>query len=204
MFGCYGTLIDWESGLLTVLQPFLKAHEVYLTDQKVLDLYGGFESEAQRDRFNIYQEILRNIIRSFGNKFSFIPSTTEINSLVNSIGKWKPFPDTVKALQTFKEKYKLAVIANIDDSLFALTETSLQTNFDWVITSQQVGAYKPSKKNYEYALHEINHPKDFCLSHSTSPYCLTRCFPTTKQISAVSTPNASMRISSIVRTSGGF
>ena len=60
-FDCYGTLIDWETGVLSVLQPFLKSHEVYLTDQKTLELYGGSESETEKDRYMIYQDILRGI-----------------------------------------------------------------------------------------------------------------------------------------------
>ena len=156
MFDCFGTLIDWESGILSTIKSMLKNHNVYIHDQELLELYARYESEAQRERFIIYQEILRNVVRKFGNRFRFIATTTELNSLVDSIGSWRPFPDTVKALKAFKLKYKLAVLSNVDDNLFLQSTKHLQVKFDWIITSQQVGAYKPSNKVFQFALHKLS------------------------------------------------
>jgi 2-haloacid dehalogenase len=68
---------------------------------------------------------------------------------------WQPFPDTVEALQTLKERYKLAIISNVDDGLFALTACHLQVEFDWIITAEQAGTYKPSPNNFALALERI-------------------------------------------------
>ena len=75
--------------------------------------------------------------------------------LADSLRYWKPFSDTVEALKALKERYKLAIISNVDDGLFALTACHLEVEFDWIITAEQVGTYKPSKNNFEIALERM-------------------------------------------------
>jgi len=90
-------------------------------------------------------------VRSLGKKFWFTPTEAEAHSLPESLKHWRPFPDTVAALEKLKRRYKLAVISNVDDDLFAATATRLRVVFDFVITAQQAGAYKPSLKIFNLA-----------------------------------------------------
>ncbi|MEG4807283.1 haloacid dehalogenase type II [Microcoleus sp. F8-D3] len=153
-FDCYGTLIDWESGILSALKQLLSNREIDSSDEGILELFAEFESELENPNnyYIKYRDILQKIVKKFGQKFDFAPTETEINGLVDSVKNWQPFPDTVAALSALKQKYKLAVISNIDDDLFAGTAKHLKVELDWLITAEQVRSYKPSTRNFEIAL----------------------------------------------------
>jgi 2-haloacid dehalogenase len=101
---------------------------------------------------------------------NFRPSLEQINSLPESLPQWPPFPDTVASLARLKQKYKLAVISNTDDDLFAETAKTLQVPFDWIITAQQAKSYKPSRNNFQRALEKIGLPKEKILHVGQSLY----------------------------------
>lgn len=154
-FDCYGTLIDWESGILTALKPVLLNHNINLNDNYILELYAEFESEIEKGEFVEYKEVLRKIMKKLGNKFGFTLSSFEEGCLTDSLKDWKPFPDTVEALQNLKKKFNLAIISNIDNDLFAFSAQHLNVKFDYIITAEQVKSYKPSLKNFKFAIDKI-------------------------------------------------
>ena len=90
--------------------------------------------------------------------------------LADTIGQWPPFPDSVRALQRLKQRYKLAVISNVDDDLFAATSRLLGDPFDAVITAQQAQSYKPSPNNFRLALDRIGEPAGKILHCAQSLY----------------------------------
>jgi len=143
-FDCYGTLIDWETGIFSALRPILAAHGKTVADSELLRLYSELESDAERGDFRPYREVLQCVVRGLGKRLAFTPTEAEICSLPESLPNWLPFPDTVAALQKLKSRYKLAVISNVDDDLFAYTARRLEVPFDFVVTAHQAGAYKPS------------------------------------------------------------
>ncbi|NJL68644.1 MAG: haloacid dehalogenase type II [Microcoleus sp. SM1_3_4] len=157
-FDCYGTLIDWESGILPILKQLLSNREIDFSDERTLEMFAEFESELEKEHneYIKYREVLQQVVQKIGQRFNFEPakteSGTEINCLVESLKNWQPFPDTVAALSALKQKYKLAVISNIDGDLFAGTAKHLKVEFDWVITAEQARSYKPSTRNFELAL----------------------------------------------------
>jgi 2-haloacid dehalogenase len=169
-FDCYGTLIDWESGLLAALQPILRAHGVMLEDGKLLELYGELEAEAEAGPYRDYRTILEGIVGELGERLGFAPTEDEKRSLPESIRDWPPFPDTRDALNALKCQYRLAVISNIDDDLFAGSERSLGVKFDWIITAKQAGSYKPSHNNFRTALQVIGEPEAKILHVAQSLY----------------------------------
>lgn len=155
-FDCYGTLIDWESGLLPSLRAVLAAHGVAQMDRKILDLYARLEAEAERGTYQPYREVLRTVVRGFGREFGFTPSKVEQDSLPESVADWPPFPDTVEALRALGRRFRLAILSNTDDELFSTTARRLGVEFDAIITAQQVRAYKPDRRMFETALHRLN------------------------------------------------
>lgn len=169
-FDCYGTLVDWESGILSALQPVLRLHRAEMPDEEVLTLYGELESEAQRGPYRPYREILSDVVRGFGERLGFEPSPTELQCLVDSLGGWPLFSDTVAALRTLKRSYRLAVISNIDVDLFRLTARSLGVEFDYVTTAQEARAYKPDLRPFELALERIGVPHERVLHVAQSLY----------------------------------
>ena len=150
-FDCYGTLIDWESGLLPILQSLLEKYHIKEHDRVLLESFAQFEADAEKGEFINYRQVLRKVVTQFGVKYALRFTETELNSLGESLKNWQPLHDTVAALKQLKEKYKLAIISNVDDDLFAETAKHLSIEFDYVITAQQVKAYKPSTRNFEIA-----------------------------------------------------
>jgi 2-haloacid dehalogenase len=154
-FDCYGTLVDWESGILNALKPLLSNHSINISDQEILELFAQLESNQESDSYLKYREILKNVVQDFGKELNFEPTDIEVNALPDSIQNWEPFPDTVQALKALKKRYKLTIISNIDDELFAHTAKKLAVEFDWVITAEQVKSYKPSLQNFQVALQRM-------------------------------------------------
>jgi 2-haloacid dehalogenase len=150
-FDCYGTLIDWESGILGAMRPILAAHHKSLPDSALLELYGELEAQAEEGEFRPYREVLQSVVRAFGERLEFPPAGAEISSLPDSLAGWKPFPDTVAALHQLKSRYQLAIISNVDDDLFAPTLAKLEVKFDHIITAEQARAYKPSPSIFKLA-----------------------------------------------------
>jgi 2-haloacid dehalogenase len=150
-FDCYGTLIDWESGILGALQPILARHGLQLDDSEILRLYGEFELEAEVGNYIPYREVLREVVAAFGKEFGFQPTTAEQNALPDSLANWQPFPDTVAALRKIKSKLQVGIISNVDGAMFATSQPKLGIDFDYVTTAGQARAYKPSLKIFEMA-----------------------------------------------------
>jgi 2-haloacid dehalogenase len=150
-FDCYGTLIDWESGILGAIRPILSAHGAHLSDPEILRMYGEIEADEESGEYQPYREILQAVVRGFGTRLGFAPSEKEQQSLPNSLASWKPFPDTVAALRQLKQKFKLGILSNIDEDLFTATAPQLAVDFDYVITASQAHAYKPSLEIFRLA-----------------------------------------------------
>ena len=150
-FDCYGTMIDWESGIFSALRPILKAHQQKTSDVELLEMYADLELSAEQAEYLKYWDVLESVVRGFGERLDFKPSESEIRSLPESVRNWQPFPDTVAALEKLKSRFKLAVISNIDDDLFARTAPKLKVAFDYVITAEQARCYKPCHRIFRLA-----------------------------------------------------
>jgi len=169
-FDCYGTLIDWESGILPTLRAVLASHGQTLPDAALLELYGEFEAEAESGAYQRYRDVLQAVVRAFAERLHFKASSAEIRSLYESVRAWPPFPDTVRALRELQNRYRLVVISNIDDDLFAETRKHLGVEFDGVITAEQARSYKPSLNNFQMALRKFALSPDRLLHAGQSIY----------------------------------
>jgi 2-haloacid dehalogenase len=169
-FDCYGTLIDWEAGILSALRRILSAHEKTIDDATLLKLYGDFEQRSEQGPFRPYRAVLESVVRQFGDELRFAPTAEEAGSLPASLATWKPWPDTVAALRQLKTRFRLAILSNVDDDLSALTRSKLEVAFDEVITAEQARAYKPSLKVFELALSRIHAPAHRVLHVGQSIY----------------------------------
>jgi 2-haloacid dehalogenase len=158
-FDCYGTLVDWESGIVSGLRPVLRAHGVEASDEEILGLHAETEhrlqSASEKGGYVKYRDVLGEEVREAGRRWGFEPSSSEVGRLPDSLRYWLPFSDTVNALRALKSRYRLAIISNVDDGLFALTARYLEVEFDYIITAEQAGTYKPSLDNFELALERI-------------------------------------------------
>jgi 2-haloacid dehalogenase len=157
-FDCYGTLIDWESGIWGALQPTLISHHISVTRDQALELYGELESEAERGEYHDYKTVLRMVLEGLGSRLGFTPTPMQLQQFADSVKDWPAFPDSASALHALKKKYRLAIVSNIDDDLFAFSAKRLQAQFDWIITAQQAKSYKPSLNNFQLAFQRIQLP----------------------------------------------
>jgi 2-haloacid dehalogenase len=169
-FDCYGTLIDWETGILGALRPLLAQHGKQVGDEQLLELYGELEEKIEAGPYQRYREVLRAVVHALGKRLGFEATAAEADSLPSSLGAWPPFPDTVAALGRLKSRYQLAIISNTDDDLFAVTAKRLAVPFDFVVTAQQVGSYKPAHGNFLRALGRMAKPKERQLHCAQSLY----------------------------------
>ena len=99
-FDCYGTLINWEEGILRCLHPLLAAHGKDTDDATILQLYGDFEARAEQGEYRRYREVLQSVVRQFGEKLGFAPTDEEARSLPESLKEWKPWPYRNRAPRT--------------------------------------------------------------------------------------------------------
>ncbi len=154
-FDCYGTLIDWEAGILAGIAPVLVRHGALVDEARILSSYARREAEIESGVYLPYREVLRRVMAGIASELGFTPSEAELNILPESVGTWPPFPDTVEALGRLKSRYKLVILSNIDDGMFAESQKLLAVPFDIVITAQQVGSYKPNRRNFTFALERM-------------------------------------------------
>ncbi len=159
-FDCYGTLADWGSGILPALAPILARHRCSAPARQLLEAYGRLESSAEKPPYRPYSIVLREVMEGLGRMLGFSPAGVELDALASSIASWVPFPDTREALRALRTKYRLAILSNIDDDLFAMTAPTLGVELDWVVTAGQIGAYKPSLENFRLALARFGRPKE--------------------------------------------
>jgi 2-haloacid dehalogenase len=155
-FDCYGTLIDWERGIAAALA-------------QLLELYAGIEARLEQSYLE-YRQVLARVVVELGRKLGFSPAPGELSCLAESVGTWPPFGDTVAALKALRQRYRLAVISNIDDDLFEQTARRLGVDFDWVITAQQCRAYKPSPAVFRFAYARIGVAKERIVHVAQSIY----------------------------------
>jgi 2-haloacid dehalogenase len=159
-FDCYGTLIDWETGLVEALRPVLDAHGVEAAPESILVRFGALESGLEAGPYLPYRTVLGRVLQALGAELGFKPTVEEISAFGGSVGSWPAFPDSAGALAALRTKYRLGVISNVDDDLFAGSSRRLGDPFSWVVTAQQVRSYKPSLTNFERAFETMGVGRD--------------------------------------------
>ena len=169
-FDCYGTLVNWEDGILRCLHRILVAHGKDTDDATILKLYGDFEACAEQGDYRPYRDVLQSVVQQFGEELGFAATEQEMRSLPESLPSWKPWPDTVSALSELRKRFRLAIVSNVDDDLFTATQPQVGVEFNQIITAQQAQAYKPSLKIFELALSRVGVPAHRVLHVGQSLY----------------------------------
>ena len=151
-FDCYGTLIDWEGGMLAALRPMFSRDGRSPGDARLLELYGEIEAEVESGPYLPYRQVLAQAVQKMGQRLGVDVTKQQGSEFAESLTRWEPFPDTVTALKAMMKKFRLGIISNVDDDLFAETRKKLQVEFAFVVTAQQVRSYKPELQNFHEAL----------------------------------------------------
>ena len=167
-FDCYGTLIDWERGILNALQPVLAPKGIDLTEDELLERYARHEAALEAGEYMPYRDVLGASLRGLCEELGFDAADEEANDFAEDLGAWPAFHDTAPALRRLQERFKLGVITNCDRDLFALSNRRLGVTFDWVVTAQDARAYKPSLEPFTLAFETIDVPRERILHAAQS------------------------------------
>ena len=156
-FDCYGTLIDWESGIVDALSVWTARHGARLSRAELLAAFAGAEPRVQSAHPEMaYPEVLRRVARRIGRRFDLPVSDAEASAFAGSIRRWPPFPDTAAALNDLRARFRLAVLSNVDKDSFAATQEVLGVEFDLVCTAEEIGSYKPDPRNFRFMLKRLS------------------------------------------------
>ncbi|MCE2455076.1 MAG: HAD-IA family hydrolase [Gemmatimonadetes bacterium] len=148
-FDCYGTLVDWERGIVDAARPVFQARGRSPSDGELLAGFAEHEHVVQAERYRKYREVLALTIERMADDAGFSPTAHECEAFAGSVGSWPPFPDTVEALRKLGSRYRLGVVSNVDRDLFAATQVALEIDFDWVVTAEDAGGYKPAPDHFD-------------------------------------------------------
>ena len=155
-FDCYGTLIDWERGIGEAFAAAAHADGVTLDRAAVLGAYHELEPRIQGERYRRYREVLALAARAVADRLGWRLAPGREAFLPDSLPEWPPFPDTNDALRRLKDAgHRLVILSNVDDDLLAGTRRHLGVEFDFVVTAQQVGSYKPALGHFTTARERI-------------------------------------------------
>ena len=155
-FGCYGTLIDRDSGVWTALRPLLASGRVGLPRREVLAAFDRHESGLEaRDPELSYSEMLAQAHRALAKEWGILCSDAEHTLFGQSVPKWPAFVGVPGALQYFKRYFKIVVLTNGDRDSFASSARRLEARFDLICTAQEIGSYKPDPRNIRYLLGKL-------------------------------------------------
>jgi 2-haloacid dehalogenase len=158
-FDCYGTLIDWETGLVAALREALPG-AADAADDELLETYARHEAEAEKPPYRSYRAVLAAGVRGVAGDLGLTVAGDAVARFAESVRDWPAFPDSAEALARLHERFRLGVITNCDSDLFAASSERLGTDFDWVVTAEAARAYKPALAGFELAFATIPAPRE--------------------------------------------
>jgi 2-haloalkanoic acid dehalogenase type II len=155
-FDCYGTLIDWESGLWAALQPLVRAAQLRAGRDEVLAQFARHEAAQEAlTPAMLYPQLLAEVHRQLAEDWDVSIDAGAHRAFGNSVPLWPAFPDTAEALKYLKRHYKLVILSNVDRASFAASNRKLGVEFDLICTAQDIGSYKPDARNFRYLIEAV-------------------------------------------------
>ncbi len=169
-FDCYGTLIDWKESVLSILESYFMDSPLNFSREELFRAFLEADREMVSDAYHSYREVLAQVIERMAENLRFSLDPASRYLLSERFAEWKPFPDTVRSLRQLKGIFQLAIISNVDDELFSISNKLLEVEFDYIVTAQQIGSYKPDHRNFQGALEIFNIEKKEHLHVAQSIY----------------------------------
>lgn len=156
-FDCYGTLIDWETGITEALDPWARHHDLHLSPEDLLTAFSTHETAVQTEHPTArYPEVLAEVMRRIGDDVGAEVTADQAATFGASVGDWPAFDDSADALARLSTRFALIILSNVDRPSFARSNRRLGVDFDRIITAEDVGSYKPSARNFAALLDELD------------------------------------------------
>ncbi len=151
-FDCYGTLIDWESGISESIAAAARADGIETDREQILATHAEVEPQIQSDTYRSYREVLAEVALAVAERLEWSLKPERARFLPDGLPGWRVFPDTNRALQRLKQQgYRLGILSNVDDDLLAGTRRQFSVSFDFLVTAEQVRSYKPARLHFDRA-----------------------------------------------------
>jgi 2-haloacid dehalogenase len=147
-FDVYGTLIDWETGIYEAFAKEAARDDFEIDRAQLIALFHEISREVEGGSYELYAEVLRRTAIEIAKRLEWPLEPSRSGFLPDSVQRWKPFKETNIQLQKLAKKYKLGLLSNIDDKLLGQTRRHIPTDFDLVVTAQQVRSYKPEPAHF--------------------------------------------------------
>lgn len=155
-FDCYGTLIDWESGLLKSFESLTDRSEREISRAEILETYARHEPVQQAlTPTKLYPELMATVYKRMAEEWAIPVSWSECLRHGQSLKEWSAFPDSAEALAYLKKHFKLVILSNVDNDSFAASNAKLGVTFDAIYTAQDIGSYKPDDRNFHYMIDRL-------------------------------------------------
>jgi len=155
-FDCYGTLIDWESGMIEALKPLTRQVGRALSRDQILEAHARHEASQQSyTPTKLYRDLLPVVYKRLAEEWGVAATHEACVAYGRSIEHWPAFADSPQALQYLKKHFKLAILSNVDNTSFSYSNKMLAVEFDAIYTAEDIGSYKPSSRNFDYMLEKL-------------------------------------------------
>ena len=155
-FDCYGTLIDWESGMIEALKPLTRQTSRALSRDQILEAHARHEASQQSyTPTKLYRDLLPVVYKRLAEEWGVAATHEACVAYGRSIEHWPAFADSPQALQYLKKHFKLAILSNVDNTSFSYSNKKLAVEFDAIYTAEDIGSYKPSSRNFDYMLEKL-------------------------------------------------
>ena len=155
-FDCYGTLIDWETGVYEAFQKEADRDGFTIDRDQLIPRFIEIQRDIQRGSYELYAEVLRRAAVRVAGELGWELEPSRSNFLPDSVPRWKPFRETNAQLERFAKRYEMGILANIDDKLLGSTRRHFRPDFDLVVTAQQVRSYKPDPAHFKECARRID------------------------------------------------
>ncbi len=168
-FDCYGTLIDWETGMVNALENIREKYGLQADLQRLVDRYVQIELEVEQESYRKYSEVLTISLTRLLNEIGVTPEPDDASLFVKTLPTWPPFPETAGVLKSLKEMgYRLAILSNIDNDLIAQSVKLIGIDFDYIVTAEMTRSYKPAPGHWHVLLQVSGMGKDEILHVAAS------------------------------------
>jgi 2-haloacid dehalogenase len=156
---CYGTLIDWEKGILDAFKAEAEEDGFTIDESKLVERFFPIQEQIMAGSYELYAEVLRRTAVRVAEELGWQLEPSRAQFLPNSVPDWQPFREANAAMDRLKAKYEIGIVSNIDDKLLGLSRRHLRTDLDLVVTAQQVRSYKPDPAHFKEAARRIGGKK---------------------------------------------
>ena len=158
-FDCYGTLIDWETGVYEAFQKEADREGFTINRDELVPRFIEIQRKIQSGSYELYAEVLRRTAVQVAEELGWELESSRSQFLPDSVPRWQPFRETNAQLERFAKKYELGILSNIDDKLLGATRRHFRSDFDLVVTAQQVRSYKPDPAHFKECARRIDKRK---------------------------------------------